>query len=560
MPSSGGQAWSSPFATSGVGDGEQMVSGTDDAKSFGPIDSGIFLESEQPSIYDIFNDMYSEPTSRKRKVTRSIPLAPQDTKMNHQHLARTEQATREFTAVRRPSAPKPKNLKLDTIRSDALFYVSGRVPVHLAHEYYNCWDGQTLSHDGMASLPQLALSQANNQNWVTWQGATSSFDVTPTVEDRVLRMARFQSARVPSPANMQAVHIDRIHSAAFFAWTPDRVLCFARDQIPSLTVLHLRSLGVNRNALDGQVFQRSAMPDGLPLDPGVTQLLKQWTRNAKTDWQTIQAVAQGIRQRCQLDPERTIHSEGECSRDVVQSFLMDQQSGQDYLFAITTARLLRQLGYRVQVVSGFYAQPQNYHPVARQTAVYPEDIHFWVEVQTDKGVSVIVDACPGYEVMSAELSGWQKAVACVQSLVGWTIANQTILLPMFAAWALIVWWRQRVYVGFLTLLWAWPGKRTNRTLVRWTLTLLDARCRLHKHIRPQHCPVEKWLDRLIEATPSDHGHELLVFRGLVQWALYSPNTTAIDSHEVRRICRQSLRTLSPRRFSSAPIAIGVPQQ
>lgn len=104
MPSSGGQSWSSPFATSGVGDGEQMVSGTDDAKSFGPIDSGIFLESEQPSIYDIFNDMYSEPTTRKRKVSRSIPLAPQDTKMNHQHLPRTEQATREFTAVRRPYA------------------------------------------------------------------------------------------------------------------------------------------------------------------------------------------------------------------------------------------------------------------------------------------------------------------------------------------------------------------------------------------------------------------------------------------------------------------------
>lgn len=269
-------------------------------------------------------------------------------------------------------------------------------------------------------------------------------------------------------------------------------------------------------------------------------------------------MAQGIRQRCQLDPERTIRSEGECSQDVVQSFLMDQRSGPDYLFAIATARLLRQLGYHVQVVSGFYAQPKNYHPLARQTAVYPEDIHFWVEVQTGQGVAVI--ACPGYEVLSAELSGWQKAVAYVLSLVRWTMANHTVLLAMLAALALIIWLRQHGYVGLLTLWWAWPSKRTNRTIVRWTLTLLDARCRLHKYIRPQHCPVESWLDRLIEATPSDNGHDLRVFRGLVQWALYSPNTTAIDSHEVRRICRQSLRTLSRPRFASAPIAISAPQQ
>ena len=39
MPSSGGENSSDPYARSGVGDGEQLVGGTDQADSFGPVET-----------------------------------------------------------------------------------------------------------------------------------------------------------------------------------------------------------------------------------------------------------------------------------------------------------------------------------------------------------------------------------------------------------------------------------------------------------------------------------------------------------------------------------------
>src|SRR5690606_22644437 len=45
MPSSGGNQWSSEFARSGVGDGDAMVAAKENALSFGPVESELFLES-----------------------------------------------------------------------------------------------------------------------------------------------------------------------------------------------------------------------------------------------------------------------------------------------------------------------------------------------------------------------------------------------------------------------------------------------------------------------------------------------------------------------------------
>ena len=52
MPTSGGDRWGDAYSRSGVGEGDQLISATDHASTVGPVESDLFLTSEQPSLYD----------------------------------------------------------------------------------------------------------------------------------------------------------------------------------------------------------------------------------------------------------------------------------------------------------------------------------------------------------------------------------------------------------------------------------------------------------------------------------------------------------------------------
>lgn len=51
MPTSGGKKDADPSARSGVGDGDMLVAAQDEAYTFGPVDSNLFLDSQVPSMY-----------------------------------------------------------------------------------------------------------------------------------------------------------------------------------------------------------------------------------------------------------------------------------------------------------------------------------------------------------------------------------------------------------------------------------------------------------------------------------------------------------------------------
>ena len=138
LPSSGGAGDSDPFARNGVGDGEALVAGTENIKSFAPIDDAPFLQDDQPSLYDIFDDSYDEPTPPKGQ-DRAVGLLPELSNRIKEHVhTRTQKATREFSTLRR-SADNER--KVEDIHSDALFYVAGRTPLHLRLEVFDVFDG-----------------------------------------------------------------------------------------------------------------------------------------------------------------------------------------------------------------------------------------------------------------------------------------------------------------------------------------------------------------------------------------------------------------------------------
>ena len=92
MPSSGGTGDYDPFARNGVNDGDSLIAGTEDIKSFGPIEDAPFVDSEDPSLYDVFNDLYDEPVRQNRTQDRAIALPPELLAPVRQRMAKTKKS------------------------------------------------------------------------------------------------------------------------------------------------------------------------------------------------------------------------------------------------------------------------------------------------------------------------------------------------------------------------------------------------------------------------------------------------------------------------------------
>ena len=77
MPTSGGTTGKDSGARSGVGNGDALVAARNHATSFGAVETDMFLDSEKPSLFDVFSDEFGEPNSKGR-VEQAQALSPQD--------------------------------------------------------------------------------------------------------------------------------------------------------------------------------------------------------------------------------------------------------------------------------------------------------------------------------------------------------------------------------------------------------------------------------------------------------------------------------------------------
>lgn len=97
------------------------------------------MDSEQPSLYDVFNDTYGEPV-RTKKQERAVVLPAELLREAEQRMAESRTVGREFSTVRQPKAAKEKPVVTD-IDGRALLHIKGRVPLHLRLELYDLFDG-----------------------------------------------------------------------------------------------------------------------------------------------------------------------------------------------------------------------------------------------------------------------------------------------------------------------------------------------------------------------------------------------------------------------------------
>jgi len=542
LPTSGGMRWHDPNARSGVGDGDAMVAAKDEAMSFGPIESELFLDSDMPTLYDMFNDTYGDPPKPKKKQERNIGLAPSEVKETEQRIAKTERSGREFSAVRRKVERKPR--PLDDRKAPAMMYVVGRVPLHLALERFDTFDGREWTHSGdTEARAPIQLKTRNDTPWAYLMRVGSS-SIHRGVESHAVKFINLKTNRFPSPPQLTAIHVDKVDQSDFFGWTDDGVACMpVREHIPQLTVVHVRSQGVNLEPIREATLQLAAKNP----NRRAKGLLHEWTRNVPRGWRRVEAVVDRLRTDFVHDPRAP--APDDCP-DVVAHFLHAKR-GPDYLFATTAAVLLRELGYDTRLVTGFYVRGQRFDHRAGQTAVLAEDVHVWVEVRIGAMHWVAIEPTPGYEPPRESLTWRQWATMVLVTIAAWVAGHAAGLLAGFVLIMLLYvtrcTWLDALAMGVCRFM----GLGSVRARLLWTIRLIEWRAWLTGRSRHRRSTVAARYGPLLNDVPAHVDPGLTAFLNWTDRLFYAPSGLDPAHHiDIDAACRSATTICTRKRLSS----------
>jgi hypothetical protein len=452
-----------------------LIAAKDEAFTFGPVDSDLFLESETPSMYDLVSDLYGETPPKKRRYARAISL---DNKIQEteREASESKKNSKEFSAVRQPK-PSDKKYQPKGTDSKAIAYVIGETPQWFRIESFDRFEGNVWTHSDELVAPQAnknpSMLSIQNKPWM--QVLYPPSDLVYSVRERLAtKIINFQSPRLLAPSLTTHVHIDRIDQVDFYSWTNDGQLMMPnRDYVPQLTIVHqlyqipqlhslrtsnspYRSLSHHRNSGNPQAthglgdwigaythLEEVHQKPSERVQAFLDQVLSPLPSKA-TDWNRVEAIVGGLRNlRYDIDsvaPE-------ECS-DVVD-YLLEQKRGPDYLLATAAVVMIRQMGIPSRLCTGFFASSKRFDRIARQTAIMPEDLHTWAEVHVH-GMWVAIEPTGTYPIprewMTWQQWGVEMAWACRDYFRNHPVQSLSFALSVaFAAY-----FRQRLAQAFLS--------------------------------------------------------------------------------------------------------------
>ena len=231
MPTSGGQDWSDPDASSGVGDGDNEVSASEHPESVGFTESEVYLETDKPSLYDAFNESYGEPFKLK-KQERMIALGQQDVGEQVERPSENLQAGREFAAVRRKPEPRPR--RPGERAAKALVYVKGQTPLHVPLTSYSHFDGMSWREEPCCNRHFPAeLEQRTRGSGC--HGRRLHF--TPGSSPTRSRSARSKSSPMPVPSHLTRFRVGSVNRLDFFSWAQYGIIRMTDRTVPAGTVI-----------------------------------------------------------------------------------------------------------------------------------------------------------------------------------------------------------------------------------------------------------------------------------------------------------------------------------
>jgi transglutaminase-like putative cysteine protease len=549
LPGSGGDGESDPYSRGGVNDGENLVAGTDNIKSFGPIEDAPFAEDDKPSLYDIFNDAFDEPVRKIKDQDRSIALPPQTLAEVNARMAKSEQAGREFSTLRKSTRPDQKKIK--DLESHALLYVAGRVPLHLRMETYDIFDGIDWIAETLSDEPrELSMVSSTGRPWLRTQSASRALGVFAGQETHAIKVINLRTNVIPAPLHLRGLHIDKVDQIDMFSWYGDTILKMNRKSLPEFTAIHLQSECMSHSLLrdhEELTFQalsdikRTQLPE-LRQMAEVRSLAEKWTQGIPHGYRQIEAICQQLRTSYTVD--RSAHAPEECPFPVGH-FLFESRRGASYQFATAATMMLRSLGYSTRLVSGFYANPERFDVAKGHTAVHSSDTHFWCEVFVGAGTWVTLEPTPGYEVLTPPPGLLGRTLMFAADCAQWILRHWVFVLTTSAVFAMAFINRYRLADLGLTQKWRFFPARNSRGRVIQTMRLLERRFRFAGLTRPSGVTFTTWFRRqqqCIETCPETPLADT-EFLQLADWAVYGVDDLkpAMTTADVETACGKFIR-------------------
>ena len=548
LPGSGGDGESDPYARSGANDGENLVAGTDNIKSFGPIEDAPFAEDDKPSLYDVFNDAFDEPVRKVKDQDRSIALPPELLADINARMARSAQSGREFTTLRKSTRPDQKRIK--DLKSPALLYVAGRVPLHLRMEIYDVFDGvDWIPEQPLEHPPGMAIVPTSGKPWLRVPCGSRSLGLYSDLETHAVRIINLKSNVIPAPLELRAVHIDKVDQSDMYGWTQDTILKLNRESLPEFITIHLSSECLQRSKLlhhSDLTFnavgdkRRTQLP-AIPQMSDVRNLAQQITQDVPEGFARVDAVITHLRSNYELD--RTSVAP-ESSSFPISHFLFESKRGPDYQFATAAALMLRSLGFSTRVVSGFYARPENFDPQKRHTSVHNADAHFWCEVYIGSSTWITLEPSPGYEVLTPPPRFLARCLIALKAASKWLLSHWLLTISVSAVAVLGFMKRRAVHDRVSTAIWGMSSSLNSRVLILRTLQLLDSRLAWSGLARPVGITFSRWIKRLPDL--SVNAPHLNEFLHLTELAAYGSGETfsTVSSEQISHLCAAILREIS----------------
>lgn len=493
MPTSGGTKWSDPAALSGVGTGDAAIAAKDHAESFGAVESDLFLESTESTLFDMFSDSIGEP-KKKNKWERRQGMTADRVLEAHTKSAKSDKGGSSFSTDRMPAE---KHLHLDDRVENAVVQWAGPTGIRLAMNRYDSFDGVDWSNRATHRNEKLIRREQDGAVWF--------FDpiflkrISTSTEVNLLKVLRLDSTRLPVPMMTSGLHIKDVDRQDFFGIDDDGSYFMpGRDQVPQFTVINVAHTNVMEDELldsvwCGEDLETAAMSERL--DRKLEAYAAFWTDGMDDPYAKLQAIVSRLRSEFTFDRAAEFTSD-----DPIVEFLETKRGG-DHLFATTAAMIARQVGLKSRLVTGFYVRPSAVDIGAGHTNVVPEDVHVWAEIMLRDGRWFEIEPTPGYQppvytpsiwlvARRATVSYWPHAIATMVAAwlffttrLFWFEIGLSVLYPIGA----IVWPRRRMTLAMRVIQTraklAGCPRAVGRPQRDWLLSLTDTEEKLRESVR-----------------------------------------------------------------------------
>ncbi|MEO1617952.1 MAG: transglutaminase domain-containing protein [Planctomycetota bacterium] len=485
MPTSGGTTWDHSAARKGVGSGDAAIAAKDHAESFGAVDSDIFLESTESTLFDMINDMVGEPKMKKQKWERRQAMANDNVIPMHERAAKSEKGGGSFSTER---LPPPKHRHFEDAKEACVVQWDGATGIRLAMQRFDAFDGVSWIQTRDFAEPKLTRVIIGEQHWFFDPKLQSAFDRhSKSVSVGLLKVIRLKSPRLPVPMLSGAVHVKEVDRQDFFAIDRDGSFFMPeRDWVPPLTVVHVAS----QSLLEDQLRERLSLAPKIGTNENNS--LESWrslahevTKAFEEPYDKLNAIANHLREEFVLDRSVTFDD-----GSALEGFFKSKRGG-NHLFATAAAVMADELGLESRLVTGFYVRPDAFDFAAGHSNVLPTDVHFWVEVKLRDGQWFEMEPTPGYLPPTYKPS-W-RLLAQRMAARYWPHAAISIVSTG------CLFWLRRYWINFgLTLIWLVRGLFPVQQRLRLGMWIIETRAALAGMRRPSGTTQRTWLEGLSE--------------------------------------------------------------